>query len=403
MPQCQNSKETMKTNKQNETWPVFSKEEINKVSKILTSGKVNYWTGEECKKFEKEFSNWTKSKFSIAVSNGTVALDLALTALDLGAEDEVIVSPRSFIASVSSVVSIGANPVFADIDISTGNLSAETISKKITKKTKAIICVHLGGLPCEMTKIMSLAKQHNLFVIEDCAQAHGAIYKGRSVGTIGDIGAWSFCQDKIITTGGEGGMITTNNKNLWKKMWSYKDHGKDFDEVNLPNNSSIYKWVHKSFGTNFRMTEMQGAIGRKQLKKIGNWNKLRNRNALIIKENLQKFPELISLYETPNYINHAYYRVYASINPEYLKERWSRDRIINEISKRGVPCFIGSCPEIYREDAFKNSNIGLSKPLPNAKLLGETSIAFLCHPTLTKHSLNNSNKIISGVLNSAQK
>ncbi len=403
MPQCQNSKETMKRNKQNETWPVFSKEEINKVSKILTSGKVNYWTGEECKKFEKEFSNWTKSKFSIAVSNGTVALDLALTALDLGAEDEVIVSPRSFIASVSSVVSIGANPVFADIDISTGNLSAETISKKITKRTKAIICVHLGGLPCEMTKIMSLARQHNLFVIEDCAQAHGAIYKGRSVGTIGDIGAWSFCQDKIITTGGEGGMITTNNKHLWKKMWSYKDHGKDFDEVNLPNNSSIYKWVHKSFGTNFRMTEMQGAIGRKQLKKIGNWNKLRNRNAFIIKESLQKFPELVSLYDTPKYINHAYYRVYASINPEYLREKWSRDRIINEISNRGVPCFIGSCPEIYREDAFKNSNIGLSKPLPNAKLLGETSIAFLCHPTLTKQSLNNSNKIISEVLKSAQK
>ena len=207
------------------TWPSYSKQEVSAVSSVLKSNQVNYWTGTQCRDFEKEFCTWTGSKHSIALSNGSVALELALKTLNLTQNDEVIVTPRSFIASVSSVITVGAKPVFADVDLHTGNLTAETINKKITKKTKAIICVHLGGLPCEMDEIMKLARKNNIYVIEDCAQAHGAEYKGRSVGTIGDIGAWSFCQDKIITTGGEGGMITTDNKLLWKQMWTYKDHG----------------------------------------------------------------------------------------------------------------------------------------------------------------------------------
>jgi len=385
------------------SWPSFSKEEIKKVEKVLTSGKVNYWTGNECRKFEKEFSNWSEVKYAIALSNGTVALDVALRSLDLKKNDEVIVTPRSFIASVSSVAGIGAKPVFADVDLLTGNLTASTIEPKISKKTKAIICVHLGGLPCEMDEIMKLAKKHGIFVIEDCAQAHGAKYRGKSVGSIGDVGAWSFCQDKIMTTGGEGGMVTTNNKKLWQKMWSFKDHGKDFDAINSLTASPGFKWIHKSFGTNFRMTEMQGAIGRVQLTKMDKWNKLRQENALSITNNLRKFPHIISSYQTPVHMNHGYYRVYANLKIENIKDSWSRDLIIDEITKRNVPCFIGSCPEIYREEAFKDSGFVPPKRLPNARKLGDTSLAFLCHPTLRKKDLKESNKVISHILSRAAK
>ena len=262
----------MKNNFKLSPWPYYSKEEIIKSSQILSSGKVNYLTGEQGKLFEREFSKFCDTKYSIALANGTVALDLALKVLDISKGDEVIVTPRSYIASVSSVFNCGAKPIFADVDINSGNITSGTILKKITKKTKAIICVHLGGWPCEMDSIMKLAKKHNLFVIEDCAQAHGAIYKNKSVGSIGDIGTWSFCQDKIMTTGGEGGMISTNNYNLWNKMWSYKDHGKSFYSMYKKKHPPGYRWHHESFGTNWRMTEIQAAIGREQLKKMKRWN-----------------------------------------------------------------------------------------------------------------------------------
>ena len=249
------------------TWPQYSEEEKTAVQRVLSSGRVNYWTGEEGKKFEREFSSWCGAKYSIAVANGTVALDLALRGLGISEGDEVIVTPRSFIASVSSVISVGATPVFADVDLDSGNLNASTIKKKISKQTKAIICVHLGGLPCEMDKIIKLARESDIYIIEDCAQAHGAVYKKQSVGTLGDVAAWSFCQDKIMTTGGEGGMVTTNNKSLCAKMQSYKDHGKNFNKISKPQNKIGFRWIHDSFGTNFRMTEMQSAIGKCNLKK----------------------------------------------------------------------------------------------------------------------------------------
>jgi len=376
-----------KKNQEIAPWPSFSQEEITKVSNVLRSGNVNYWTGEECKKFEREFAIWTGSKHSIALSNGTVALDLALMGLGITQGDEVIVTPRSFIASASSAVNIGASPVFSDVDPLTGNISASFIEKKITKKTKAIVCVHLGGLPCEMDEIMKLAKKYKLFVVEDCAQAHGATYKGRSVGTIGDIGSWSFCQDKIMTTGGEGGMVTTNNTKLWKKMWSYKDHGKNYDLISYPSKKPGFKWLHQSFGTNWRMTEMQASIGRIQLNKMNEWNKLRNRNAKQILEALEKYPEEVEIPSIPNYVNHAFYRVYASIKTNPAKKSWSRDRIVEELNHRGVPCFSGSCPEIYNEKAFLDANLAPKKRLTNAKLLGEQSIAFLCHPNLKPNHL----------------
>ena len=381
-------------------WPSFSNQEAIAVSNVIKSNLVNYWTGDNCKEFEKEFSIWTGSKFSISLSNGTVALDLALIALGIKSGDEVIVTPRSFIASAASVVNIGARPIFSDVDPLTGNITAKNIREKITKKTKAVICVHLGGIPCEMDEIMKLSKEHKLFVIEDCAQAHGAKYKGRSVGSIGDVGAWSFCQDKIMTTGGEGGMITTNNKDLWKRMWSYKDHGKNYNLVTSSSTKTGFKWLHDSFGTNWRMTEMQAVIGRIQLKKMDKWNKIRQRNANAIIDSLNKFPGLVEVPSFPNYTNQAFYRVYCYIKPSHLSKGWTRDKIIDEINSKGVPCFSGACPEIYREKAFVNSSFKLEGRLPNAKLLGENSVAFLCHPTLRLQDLrfmkSNIEKVLDG-------
>ena len=253
------------------SWPNFSKRESEVAKNIILSNKVNYWTGSQGRKFEDEFSKWVGVNYSIALANGTLALELALKALKLNSKDEVIVTPRSFIASVSSVVSIGAKPVFADVNINSGNIEAENIKKAITPNTKAIICVHLGGRPCDMDPIMKLARKNKIYVIEDCAQAHGASYKGKAVGSIGDIGAWSFCRDKIMTTLGEGGMVTTNSKKLWKSMWSYKDHGKSYDAVYKKNHPEGFRWLHESFGSNYRMTEIQAAVGRIQLEKMSKW------------------------------------------------------------------------------------------------------------------------------------
>ena len=383
------------------TWPNFSREESLAVSKVIESNKVNYWTGNECKEFENEFSSWTGAKHSIALANGTVALDLALIALDITNDDEVIVTPRSFIASASSVVNVGGRPIFSDVDINTGNISASCIEKKITKKTKAIICVHLAGMPCDMDPIKKIAKRHGIYIIEDCAQAHGATYKGKSVGTIGDIGAWSFCQDKIMTTGGEGGMVTTNSTRLWKKMWSYKDHGKNYQLMNKPSKKKAFRWVHDSIGTNWRMTEMQASIGRIQLRKMRRWNELRNRNAKEIIDTLSSFSNLIELPSIPDYINHAFYRVYGNVKTHVLRKGWTRDKIIEDMNYAGVPCFSGSCPEIYNEKAFINSSLGPLHRLPNAKLLGETSIAFLCHPTLRLKDLKFIKQNIEYVLKKA--
>lgn len=248
-------------------WPKFTQHEADAVSRVLLSNKVNYWTGEECRQFEREFADWVGSKYAIALGNGTLALDVALQALDIGAGDEVIVTPRTFIASISSIVNAGATPIFADVDEATGNITAETITAVLSDKTKGIVCVHLAGWPCDMDSIIALADEHGLYVIEDCAQAHGARYKGRSVGSIGHVGAWSFCQDKIMTTGGEGGMVTTDSELLWRKMWAYKDHGKSYAAVYETEQSPGYNWLHESFGTNWRMTEMQGVLGRIQLEK----------------------------------------------------------------------------------------------------------------------------------------
>lgn len=379
-------------NTQFSPWPSFTQEEADAVSQVLLSNKVNYWTGTECREFEKELAAWAGTDYAVALANGTLALDVALQAMGIGEGDEVIVTPRSFIASVSTVVNAGAIPVFADVDNNTGNISATTIATKITDKTKAIICVHLAGWPCDMDEIMALAKQHNLWVIEDCAQAHGAKYKGKPVGSIGHVGAWSFCQDKIMTTGGEGGMVTTNDKALWQKMWEYKDHGKNYDSIYHKQHPPGFRWLHDSFGTNWRMMEMQAVIGRIQLKKMAEWTKIRTQNAEILRDALTQFAGEQQFLRIPDIefhqvmggdSVHAYYKYYVYVRPENLPENINRDSILNALNEKKIPCFSGSCSEIYLEKAFDNHPSRPNARLTIAKELGETSLMFLIHPTLT--------------------
>jgi len=383
-------------------WPSFTEEEAEKVKNILLSNKVNYWTGTECREFEKEFAEWVGTDFAVAVTNGTLALDLALHALNISDGDEVIVTSRTFLASVSSIVNSGATPVFADVDLNSQNITVESIKTVLTPKTKAIIVVHLAGMPADMDPIMEFSKEHGLYIIEDCAQAHGATYKGRSVGSIGHIGAWSFCQDKIMTTGGEGGMVTTNSEELWRKMWAFKDHGKSYEAVYEREHPPGFRWLHESFGTNWRMMEIQAAIGRIQLKRMPEWTKLRQENAKKIDDIARKF-ELIRLVEVPTGYSHAEYKHYLFVNPKLLNESWTRDRIIDEIVQRGVPCYQGSCSEVYLEKAFDGTNFRPKKRLENAKLLGETSLMFLVHPTLTEEEITKTCEVLNEVFNLAQK
>lgn len=391
-------------NTQFQPWPSFTQEEADAVSQVLLSNKVNYWTGTESREFEREFAQWADSKYAIAVGNGTLALDIALEVLGLQPEDEVIVTPRTFIASISSVVNAGAKPVFADIDENSGNISPQTIEAVITDKTKAIICVHLAGWPCDMDGIMALAEKHNLYVIEDCAQAHGAKYKGRSVGSIGHFGAWSFCQDKIMTTGGEGGMVTTNNEALWHKMWAYKDHGKSYAAVYETEHAPGYRWLHESFGTNWRITEMQSVIGRIQLTRMAEWTAKRTANAHAILQACKPWEQkgylnVPVMEQTPGFedCTHAYYKLYVYVKPENLPENWSRDRIINEINELGVPCYSGSASEVYLEKAFDNTGLRPEPRLPIAKQLGETSLMFLVHPTLLESEIKKTIQTIETV------
>lgn len=380
-------------------WPYFDQQTREAVDAVLASGQVNYWTGEEGRQFENEFAAWCDTRHAIALANGTVALDLALVGLGIGAQnggesfDEVIVTPRSFMASVSCVANAGARPIFADVERESGNLTSETIAAVITEKTKAVIVVHLAGHPCDMDAIMALAQKHDIRIIEDCAQAHGAKFNGRSVGSFGDVAAWSFCQDKIISTGGEGGMVTTNNRKLWSKMWSYKDHGKKWEAVYERQHAPGFRWLHESFGTNWRMTEMQAAIGRVQLRYLEEWTRIRTMNAQMLDSALAPFcgigkPVRKTLPENNERdLVHAYYKYYAYVQPENLPDGWTRDRIVDEISKCGVTCLQGSCSEIYLEKAFEGTGWVPRERLAVAKELGETSIMFLVHPTQSKQEM----------------
>jgi len=377
---------------QAQSWPSFSEEEIKAVSNVLQSGKVNYWTGKQARLFEQEFSQFSACKYAVAMSNGTVALDTALKVLEIGKGDEVVVTSRTFIASISSIVNSGATPIFADVDLDSQNITPETIRSVITDKTKAIVCVHLAGWPCDMDEIMAIANEHDLYVIEDCAQAHGAKYKGKPVGSIGHIGCWSFCQDKIMTTGGEGGMVTTNDESLWRKMWAYKDHGKSYEAVYEREHPEGFRWLHESFGTNWRMTEMQAAIGRIQLKRMPDWHNKRLSNANSIWSAANQCNGL-RVPAIPSHIEHAAYKCYV-----FVKDGVElRDKMMMEINKKDVPCYSGSCSEVYLEKAFDNTGFRPKERLLVAKELGETSLMFLVHPTLTKKEIQKTCDVLTEV------
>lgn len=397
-------------------WPSFTPEEADAVHRVVMSNKVNYWTGTETREFEKEFAAWCGTAHAVALANGTLALDVALKALGVGPGDEVVVTPRTFIASISCVVNAGAVPVFADVEADSGNVSARTIAAVLTPRTKAVVCVHLAGWPCDMDPIMALAAEHDLKVIEDCAQAHGARYKGRPVGSIGHVGAWSFCQDKIMTTGGEGGMVTTNDEALWRAMWSFKDHGKSYEAVYERQHPPGFRWLHESFGTNWRMLEMQAVLGRIQLKRMLEWTSKRQANAAKLAAALIPFAADDGVVKLPRFgcascpgrcgasgCQHAQYKFYAYVRPENLAAGWDRDRIISEINAEGVPCYQGSCSEVYLEKAFDNTGWRPASRLPAAKVLGETSLMWLVHPTLTELEIQKSCDAITNVMSQASK
>ena len=372
-------------------WPIFEEDEITAVLNVLESGKVNQWTGAEVVSFEKEFAEYLGAKHAIALANGSVALDVALSILGIGSGDEVVVTPRSFVASASCIVLRGATPVFVDVDPVSQNITAQAVKNAISSKTKAVIAVHLAGWPCEMEALKALCSGEGVYLIEDCAQAHGAKIGGKPAGSFGDFAAFSFCQDKIMTTGGEGGMLVTDSEELWRRAWSFKDHGKDYDAVFHHEHPDGFRWLVKSFGTNYRMTEMQAAIGRIQLRKLDAWVAKRRRLASILTEGFKEF-EALRVTCPPEHVYHSYYKYYVFVHPGKLNKGWSRDRIPALLAGNGIPCGTGICPEIYLEKAFQGcewkTGRGGRKRLDVSRQLGETSLMFQVHPTLEEYDMH---------------
>jgi dTDP-4-amino-4,6-dideoxygalactose transaminase len=382
------------------TWPRFEQDELDAVQAVLRSGRVNYWTGREGRSFEREFAAYCGAAHGVALANGTLALELALRALGVGSGDDVLVTPRSFFASAGAIMLTGGRPVFADVDTDSQNVTVETLGAAITPETKAIVVVHLAGWPCDMDAIGAFAASNGLAIVEDCAQAHGASWRGRKVGSFGDAAAFSFCQDKIMTTGGEGGMLLTRAEDVWKRAWSYKDHGKNWDKVQRDDHPPGFRWLHDTLGTNWRMTEMQAAIGRCQLRKLPAWLEIRRRNARLLSGALEGVAGL-RVPSPPAEVSHAFYKFYFFVEPQTLRSGWNRDRIMSEISAHGVPCFSGSCPEIYRERVFEGASSRPSSALPGARQLGQTSLVLLVDPSHDCAQIERAAHTVSKVMASA--
>ncbi len=392
-------------------WPFFAEDEIEAAVTVLRSGNVNQWTGNEVQAFENEFAGYIGAEYGIALANGSLALDLALTCLNIKRGDEVIVTPRTFIASASCITLKNAVPVFIDVDRNSQNITLQNIARAVTPKTKAVIAVHLAGWPCEMTEIQKFCKEENIFLIEDCAQSHGAMINGKKTGSFGDFSVFSFCQDKIMTTGGEGGMLLTSSRKLWEKAWSYKDHGKDFNTVFKQNHPPGFRWFVKRFGTNFRLTEMQAAMGRVMLNKLDKWVEIRRQFATILTDEFKNTPGLRVTIPEEN-VYHSYYKYYVFINLNELKKGWDRNKIITALNEMGIQCETGICPEVYNEAAFKKvpfkiisgSNDGKQgKRLPAAKQLGETSLMLKVHPTLDEKAIRYVAKSVRSVMENSVK
>lgn len=357
-------------------WPFFEEDELQAVQRVLRSGRINYWTGEEGRNFENEYAAYTGRRHGVAVANGTLALELALLAFGIGEGDDVVTASRTYVASASCSVTRGARPVVADVDRDSQVVTAATLREAMTPNTRAVVVVHLAGWPCPMDEIMALAAERNLVVIEDCAQAHGASYNGKPVGGFGHAAAFSFCQDKIISTGGEGGMLVLDDEEAWKRAWAYKDIGRSYDAVYHRQHPPGFRWITETFGSNWRLTEMQSAIGRLQLAKLPRWIEARRRLAAMLAEGLSGLP-LLRVPMPPAQVGHAYYRFYAFVQPERLAEGWTRDRIMVALNERGVACTVGSCSEIYLEKAFSDRGWGPAERLPVARQLGETGLMFV--------------------------
>jgi len=381
-------------------WPHHEPDEVEAATRVLATGRTNYWTGQEGRDFERAYAQHLGRHHAIALHNGTVALELALIAFGIGPGDEVITTARTFIASASAVVMRGAVPVIADVDRESGNLTRSTVEPLITPRTRAIIAVHLGGWPVEMAPLMALARERGILVIEDCAQAHGATIDGRPVGAFGDAAAFSFCQDKIITTGGEGGLLAFDDEAAWRRAWAFKDHGKSYAAVYERDHPAGFRWLHESFGTNWRMLEVQAAIGRRQLEKLPAWSARRRAHARRVEAALRELPAL-RVPMVPPHLEHAYYRAYVYVRPEAVAAGWDRQRIVDEIAAAGVPCLSGSCSEIYLERAFRDAGLGPQERLPVARELGETSIAFLVHPTLSDAAIERTVAVAAKVVERA--
>lgn len=381
-------------------WPTFSYDEIEAAVAVLKSGRVNYWTGEECEAFEREFAAACGRRFGISLANGTVALELALRSLGIGAGDEVIVPSRTFIATASCVVACGAKPILADVDPVTGNMTSSSVAAVVTANTRAIIAVHMGGWPCDMDSLLALAEGKRLQVVEDCAQAHGATYKGRPVGSFGAFSSFSFCQDKILTTGGEGGMLLTDDEAMWRRAWEYKDHGKNWTLTRTRESSTRFRWLHESFGTNWRMTEMQAALGRRQLTKLPEWVAKRRDNALRLAEGLAGIAGLSVPKPGPEF-GHAWYKFYARVDHDSLRPGWDTSRVIDAVNAEGIPCMTGSCAEIYRERAFLDAGLAPTNPLPGAASWSKSGLMLLVHPTLTPTDMDDAVIALRKVMDAA--
>jgi len=382
-------------------WPFFDPSDIEIAKSVLVSGKVNYLTGSHGRLFESEFSSFCNNKHSVAVANGSVALSLAYRAIGIRPGDEVITTPRSFIATASEIVLLGGVPVFADVDLDSGCITAKTIEPLITSKTRAISVVHFAGWPADMHSICDLARAYNLATIEDCSQAHGALISGKPVGSFSDISTWSFCQDKIITTGGEGGMVSTSKSTLYDYIWSFKDHGKDQDEYYSQDYLPGFRWLHRNFGTNYRLTEFQSALGRLALTKLPEWHYIRKRNAHILIDALESCSCIRIPLPSPD-LTHAWYKFYCYIDESRISSNSSRDDIIKNINAQGYPAYYGGCSEIYLENCFNDVLAPNHSILPNARLLGDTSLMLLVHPTIDADEMVRYASLVKSVIKNAE-
>jgi dTDP-4-amino-4,6-dideoxygalactose transaminase len=363
------------------SWPVLPEEAIEAAAHVLRSGRINYWTGTECRTFETEYAAHVGTRHAVAVANGTVTIEMILRACGIGPGDEVITTPRTFVGTATAIVAVGARPVFADVDLDSGALCPRSAAQKITPRTRALLPVHLGGWPADLDALRDLADAHHLRLIEDCAQSHGATWRGNVTGSIGHAASFSFCQDKILTTGGEGGMITTDDEEIRRRCWEYKDHGKSWDAVYERSHPPGFRWLIESWGTNLRMTEMQGAIGRVILRHLPEWVERRRAIATRLIEGLSDL-EGLRVPVPPAHAVSSWYRFYAYVRPERLRSGWSRDQIVAAIQAEGIPCFTGSCSEIYLERVF-DASLRPAVRLEGARELGETSLQLLVHPTLS--------------------